>query len=79
MYGSQHHPNRRTIARGVLHQALEIGACVRGNLRKLRLLLEGEVDFHVAQVTGNSFVAQSHKIRHGESGTTEFCTVENEA
>src|ERR1700730_6174595 len=36
---------------GILHQSLGIGACLGGNLRKLRFLLGGEMHFHRLQTT----------------------------
>src|ERR1035437_472520 len=44
--------------RGILNQALGIGACLASNLRKLRFLLRCELDIHGLQVTRNHGLRQ---------------------
>ncbi len=41
---------------GILHQSLGVGACVGGNLRKLRFLLGGEMHFHRLQINGKAYI-----------------------
>jgi hypothetical protein len=50
--------------RGILHQALGIGACVGGNLRKLRFLLGRKMDFHHLQSTAKPFLTQCAQQSH---------------
>src|ERR1035437_2115134 len=49
--------------RGILNQALGIGACLASNLRKLRFLLRCELDIHGLQVT------RSHGLRQPAPAT----------
>jgi hypothetical protein len=44
---------------GILHQMRGIGPCLGGNLRKLRRLLRGEINFHALHNTGNGPVRQA--------------------
>ena len=46
----------------ILHQLLGGGACIGGDLRKLRFLLRGEMYFHRLQDNGKASLQASSKL-----------------